>query len=315
MDSGHSARGSKAELIRIAAMRPTGSDFRVAEHEDGGTAQAHLIHAADTTKVPAHTPKLKAAAVPKHAPSDPQQDHRQTHPKDTDHNAHPTLEEEIAHQQHVENCQRDNSAGHHAIAAPAHRPHKPRHNHLTNDETDKHDHFRHQPHDQTCGNDYHVELGNLRASSASNSPLLSVRKLFSVANSSVFRGYAYSEAVTRTRHHPRQSFKERRQNNNILTPEMNLGVLFLESTASRSEAPAIAKSRRRDAETPETSLEFLFPDIDPASNQQHPRDHLGRSNGHRGHHALQDLSPVEGPESPDYNIEGPQHHNDQKQSE
>lgn len=39
MDSSHNARGSKAEPMRVAAMRPTDSKFRVAEREDGGTAQ------------------------------------------------------------------------------------------------------------------------------------------------------------------------------------------------------------------------------------------------------------------------------------
>ncbi|KAF9540599.1 hypothetical protein EC957_003941 [Mortierella hygrophila] len=75
---------------------------------------------------------------------------------------------------------------------------------------------------------------------------------------------------------------------------MNLGALFLKSTASRSDASALApKSQRHDAETPEMNLGFLFPDIDPTSNQQHSRDHLG----------------------PDYDIKGLQLHNDQKQSE
>ncbi|KAF9540600.1 hypothetical protein EC957_003942 [Mortierella hygrophila] len=67
---------------------------------------AHLIHAAGTTKAPTLTPKPKAAAVPKYAPSAPQQVHRQTHPEDTDHFAHPTPKEKIAHQQHVENRHR-----------------------------------------------------------------------------------------------------------------------------------------------------------------------------------------------------------------
>lgn len=214
---------------------------------------------------------------------------------------------------HLDNKRRGNSGGHHARAVPAHRPHKHRHDHGNDDATDKHDHFRHQPHDQDCGNDYHDQLGNLRSSAASDSPLLTVRKLFSAANSSALRGYTYSEAVTCTRRHPRQNLKKRRQNIHVSTPEMNLGTLFFEPTASRSLAPAfVSKSRRHDAAAPEMNLGSLFPGIDSASNQQHPRDYLGRSYGHRGHQAQQDLNPVEGP---DYDIERPQHHNGQGQSE
>lgn len=42
MDSGHGARGSNAEPMRVACMRPTDSEFRVAESEDGGTTQGNL---------------------------------------------------------------------------------------------------------------------------------------------------------------------------------------------------------------------------------------------------------------------------------
>ncbi|KAF9136404.1 hypothetical protein BGX30_011244 [Mortierella sp. GBA39] len=208
-----SKRKAKQPVKQAAKPTPSKASQPSPIHHDPFNVPAHLIHAAGTTKAPAHTPKPNAAA-----------DHRQTRPEDTDHYAHPTPKEEIAHQQHVENRQRGNSVGHHAIAVPAHRPHKPRRNHLASDETDKHDHFRHQPYDQTCGIDYHVELGNLRSSAASDSPLLSVRKLFSAANSSVLKGYTYSEAVTHTIHHPRQNLEERRQNINISTPEMNLGA-------------------------------------------------------------------------------------------
>lgn len=120
---------------------------------------------------------------------------------------------------HNENHKRRNSNGHHAHAMPAHRDHKPRHNHDNNDATDKRDHFRHQPHDQNCGNDYHDQFGNLRASAASDSPLLMVRKLFSAGNSSGLGYYTYSEAVTHKRR-PRMVTHKRRPRMATLSASM-----------------------------------------------------------------------------------------------
>jgi hypothetical protein len=226
--------------------------------------------------------------------------------------------EDAATRRHLENKRRGNSGGHHARAVPAHRPRKPLHNHNNEDATDKHDHFRHQPHNEVCGNDYHDQLGNFRASAASDSPLLTVRKLFSAANSSGLRDYTYSEAVMRTRH-PHQKPKKAA----ILTPEMNLGALFFEPSASQPtparqqkhvvDHPSQRQTKRTNISTPEMNLGALFLESQPtthASQQQkrdmsHPREHLRRSVGHRGHHPQHDINPIE---EPDYDIEGPSHH-------
>ncbi|KAG0270369.1 hypothetical protein BGZ95_001717, partial [Linnemannia exigua] len=172
-----------------------------------------------------------------------------------------SAEEEAPARRHLENKRRGNSGGHHARAVPAHRSRKPVHNHDNDNATDKHDHFRHQPHDESCGTDYHDDLGNLRASAASDSPLLTLRKIFSAANSSCLGNYTYAEAVTHKRH--------------------------AHSSSLAKPSKASKRSKPRKAMKPASALN---------------RQHLGRSYGHRGHHAQKDLNPVEGPK---YDIDGP----------
>ncbi|KAF9902002.1 hypothetical protein EC991_005412 [Linnemannia zychae] len=203
--------------------------------------------------------------------------------------AAPTVSElDASARRHLENRRRGNSDGHHARAVPAHRPRKPRHNHDNDDATDKHDHFRHQPHDENCGTDHHDELGNLHASAASDSPLLILRKMFSAANSSCLGNYTYAEAVSHKRHahYPTYavtvSAAPKTQRNNAATPEMNLGTLFSETEPILSQH---------------------------SSDHHASHEHHGRSFGHHGHHPQHDLNAVEGF---DYDIEGYQHHpNDQ----
>ncbi|KAF8931237.1 hypothetical protein BGZ47_000184, partial [Haplosporangium gracile] len=205
--------------------------------------------------------------------------------------------EDATTRRHLENKRRGNSIGHHDA----------------DDTTNKHDHFRHQPYDVVCDNDYHDELGNLRASAASDSRLLSIRRLFSAANSSALRGHTYSEAVTHTRRHPHQN--PQKKQNNISTPGINLGALFAESLPVpphhqkndsnhprghlRHNVVGAPKSLQGNVMTLEMNLGSLFPDNEFASNQQHSREHL-------------DLNPIE---RPDYDVEGPQHRNDQKRLE
>ncbi|KAF9898676.1 hypothetical protein EC991_010654, partial [Linnemannia zychae] len=108
--------------------------------------------------------------------------------------------EDPAERRHQENRQRGNSHGHHAHAVPAHRDHKPHHQHEYDDATDKHNHFRHQSHDENCG-EHHDDLGNILPTAAGDSPLTSLGHLFSVADSSGLADYTYSEAVTHKKHH------------------------------------------------------------------------------------------------------------------
>ncbi|KAF9150839.1 hypothetical protein BG015_007333 [Linnemannia schmuckeri] len=196
--------------------------------------------------------------------------------------------------------------------------------HDADDATDKHDHFRHQSHDAVRSNDYHDEPNNLHASAASDSPLWSIRKLFSAANLSTLRGYSYSEAVMHTRHHSCQ--ESQKQNN--MPPGMSLGALFAEALPVpahpqkndsnhprkhlRSSVSGAPQSQQGNAVTPEMNLGSLFSDNELASDQQRSLEHLGSSYGHRSDHAQQDLNPVKGP---DYDIEGSQYHDGQKRSE
>ncbi|KAK3820843.1 MAG: hypothetical protein JOS17DRAFT_793651 [Linnemannia elongata] len=164
------------------------------------------------------------AAVPKHAPSAPQQDHRQAHTEDIDHYAHPTPEEEIAHQRHVENYQRGNIDSHHAIAVPAHRDNKiPRHSE-NEDLMDHHDHYRHQ-----------YEESRIQSSSDFvNSLELNLGSLFSAANASGLGNYTYSDAVTHSLHrHPHATAPTPKTTPRYRVaasiPKMNLGALFAEN--------------------------------------------------------------------------------------
>ncbi|KAG0207723.1 hypothetical protein BGX33_006664 [Mortierella sp. NVP41] len=165
--------------------------------------------------------------------------------------------EESAARRHLENKKCDNSDDHHAIAVPTHRNHKPHHNHENDDATDKHNHFRYQPRDENCGG-YHDSEGYLRASRADDSPLLTLRKMFSAANSSGGDNYTYAEAVTHKRH-------------------AHLSSLSVKaSKASRCKPRRVVKSQ---------------------SDLNRQLQHLGRSYGHRGHHAQRDLKPVEAPDT------------------
>ncbi|KAF9904933.1 hypothetical protein EC991_002233, partial [Linnemannia zychae] len=73
MNSGHSSHGSKAEPMRVAAMRPNDSEFRVAEREDGGIAQNKAPQHHEPFNAPAHQlhGPLQALAVSKPVASAP----------------------------------------------------------------------------------------------------------------------------------------------------------------------------------------------------------------------------------------------------
>ncbi|KAF9095954.1 hypothetical protein BGX23_012312 [Mortierella sp. AD031] len=211
----------------------------------------------------------------------------------------------------LENKRRYNSGGHHAIAVPAHRPRKHKHNHDNNDPVDKH-HFRHQSHDESNG-ELHDNERFLRASAAFDSPLLALRRLFSAANSSGLGEYTYAEAVSRRchLHYGRihiAAIKPKVYHDDVSTLEMNLGSLF----AERSDVSAPEMNlgtlfaEHSDASTPKMNLGALFAEHKSTSHLElsYLSEHLGRSYGHHGYHPQQDLNHVE---RPDYDIIGPQH--------
>ncbi|KAF8942371.1 hypothetical protein BGZ47_006557, partial [Haplosporangium gracile] len=177
IDSGHSARGSKDEPMRAAALLPTDSEFRVAACEDGGTAQAHpnpfnahthLLHAPGTNKAPIQV--QTQPTTPKHQTATPKQQPHQSQTEDVDHYAYSILEVEMAQRQHVENRRRGNSDGHHASAVPAHRDSKIKETKL-NDPTDHHNHPRRQCDDDfdSVHDDSHRHLFNSKNTLVSTS--------------------------------------------------------------------------------------------------------------------------------------------------
>ncbi|KAF9132069.1 hypothetical protein BGW39_000864 [Mortierella sp. 14UC] len=200
-------------------------------------------------------------------------------------------EDEAVARRHLENKRRGNSHSHHAHAVPAHRLCKPYHNHDNDDTTDNHNHCRPQPHDENCGTDHHDDLGFLRVSAASDSPRLTLRKMFSAANSSCFGDYTCAEAVSH-KHHSHAPIH----------------------AASSAAAP---KSHQNNAATPEMNLGALFTETDSAPSHQHEyhhgsHEHHERSFGHHGHHPQHDVNSVEGF---DYDIEGYQHHPNEQEEQ